>query len=154
MKLEAAKSITHLLGVSLLLSLCTLPLTAGTVVQQPDQAAAALREGRRLLKRGKSDQALGQLRTALNLYTTAKNNRGIAAANNELGDLYLRQGQYNVALDHYKKALEGFLGASQKQDVVTAAVGLADDRFNANLMLAKIGDINFRLGRIPEASAA
>ena len=36
---------------------------------------------------------------------------------------------------------------------MAAAVGL-DNQFNANLMLAKIGDINFRLGRIPEASAA
>jgi CHAT domain-containing protein/predicted negative regulator of RcsB-dependent stress response len=158
MKLEVANSVTHFLGIILLLGLCTFPLAAEVnarpVVQQPDQAAAALQQGRRLLKRGKSDQALGQLQTALNLYTAAKNNRGIAAAHNELGDLYLRQGQYNVALDHYKKAFEGFLGAAQKQDVVTAAVGLADDQFNSNLMLAKIGDINFRLGRIPEASAA
>jgi CHAT domain-containing protein/tetratricopeptide (TPR) repeat protein len=158
MKSEAARSITHFLGVSLVLSVCMFPLGAKTgaapVFQQPDQAAAALQQGRRLLKRGKSDQALGQLQTALNLYTSAKNNRGIAAAHNELGDLYLRQGQYNVALDHYKKAFDGFLGAAQKQDVLTAAVGLADDQFNANLMLAKIGDINFRLGRIPEASAA
>ncbi|MGI8899269.1 MAG: CHAT domain-containing protein, partial [Pyrinomonadaceae bacterium] len=158
MKFEAAKSITHFLGLTILLSLCALPLSsdivATPVTQQADQAATALKQGRRFLKRGKSDQALGQLRTALNLYTAAKNNRGIAAAHNELGDLYLRQGQYNVALDHYKKAFEGFIGAAQKQDVVTMAVGLADDQFNANLMLAKIGDINFRLGRIPEASAA
>lgn len=158
MKLEAGRSINHFLGLSLLLGLCTFPMTAkagpASVVQQPDQAATSLRQGRRLLKRGKSDQALGQLQTALNLYTAAKNNRGIAAAHNELGDLYLRQGQYNVALDHYKKAFEGFIGAAQKQDVVTAAVGVADDQFNSNLMLAKIGDINFRLGRIPEASAA
>jgi CHAT domain-containing protein/tetratricopeptide (TPR) repeat protein len=158
MKFEATKSITHFFGVTLLLGLCTLMLpsdiVATPVTQQADQAATALRQGRRLLKRGKSDQALGQLKTALNLYTAANNNRGIAAAHNELGDLYLRQGQYNVALDHYKKAFEGFIGAAQKQDVVTMAVGLADDQFNANLMLAKIGDINFRLGRIPEASAA
>jgi len=158
MKFEAAKSITYFLSVSLLLILSTVPLAAEVgatpVVQQADQATTALQQGRRLLKRGKSDQALGQLQTALNLYTAAKNNRGVAAAHNELGELYLRQGQYNVALDHYKKAFEGFLGAEQKQDVVTAAVGVADDRFNANLMLAKIGDINFRLGRIPEASAA
>ncbi|MCM3872895.1 MAG: CHAT domain-containing protein [Pyrinomonadaceae bacterium] len=158
MRIEVARCVTRFLGVSLLLGLCTFPVTAETgvapVVQQPDQAATALRQGRRLLKRGKSDQALVQFRTALNLYTAAKNNRGIAAANNELGDLYLRQGQYNVALDNYKKALEGFRGASQKQDAVTAAVGLGDDQFNANLMLAKIGDISFRLGRIPEASAA
>ena len=158
MNFEATKSITQFLGVSLLLGLCAFPLAADvgatTVVQQPDQAATALQQGRRLLKRGKSDQALGQLQTALSLYTAAKNNRGIAAAQNELGDLYLRQGQYNVALDHYLKAFEGFLDAERKQDLVTAAVGVADDRFNANLMLAKIGDTNFRLGRIPEASAA
>lgn len=158
MKLKAVRSITHFLGACLLLVLCTFPLAAEAgatpIVQQPDQASTALKQGRRLLKRGKSDQALGQLQTALNLYTAAKNNRGIAAAHNELGDLYLRQGQYNVALDHYKKAFDGFIGAAQKQDVVTAAVGLGDDQFNANLMLAKIGDINFRLGRIPEASAA
>ncbi|HYN25194.1 MAG TPA: CHAT domain-containing tetratricopeptide repeat protein [Pyrinomonadaceae bacterium] len=158
MNFEATKSITHFLGVSLLLGLCMLSLPSDTVAtpvtQQPDQAATALQQGRRLLKRGKSDQALGQLQTALNLYTAAKNNRGIAAAHNEFGDLYLRQGQYNVALDHYQKAFEGFVGAERKQDLVTAAVGVADDRFNANLMLAKIGDVNFRLGRISEASTA
>jgi tetratricopeptide (TPR) repeat protein len=76
-------------------------------MQQADQAGAALHEGRRLLKRGRADQALVQLRTALNLYTAAKNNSGIAATHNELGDLYLRQGQYQVALDNYQKALDG-----------------------------------------------
>ena len=134
------------------------------VVQQADQAGAALREGRRLLKRGKADQALGPLQTALKLYTASKNNHGIAAANNELGDLYLRQGQYNVALDHYKRALEGFVQGDKKQAEATAAASMvdsrlananiADDKFNANLMLAKIGDVNFRLGRLAEASAA
>jgi CHAT domain-containing protein/tetratricopeptide (TPR) repeat protein len=131
---------------------------------QTDQAASALQEGRRLLKRGKSDQALSQLQKALNLYTTAKNNHGIAATENELGDLYLRQGEYNVALDHYKHALEGFVDADKKNEQTTAAASLvdsrlananiADDKFNANLMLAKIGDVNFRLGRLAEASSA
>jgi CHAT domain-containing protein len=123
-------------------------------VQQTDQAGAALHEGRRLLKRGHADQALIQLQTALNLYVAAKNNGGAAAAHNELGDLYLRQGQYQVAIDHYQKALDGFMGAARKPDIVNAAVGLADDGFNANLMLAKIGDVNFRLGRMSEAMAA
>ena len=142
---------------------------AATSLQQRDQAAAALQEGRRLLKRGRSDQALIQLNTALSLYTSAKNNSGIAAAHNELGDLYLRQGQYSVALDHYQKALDGFLGAANKNEAVNApianaaipnsavanaAVSLADDKYNANLMLAKIGDVNFRLGKTSEALAA
>jgi CHAT domain-containing protein/tetratricopeptide (TPR) repeat protein len=117
-----------------------------------------------LLKRGKADQALGQLQTALKLYTAAKDNHGIAATNNELGDLYLRQGQYNVALDHYQRALEGFVLGDKKEAQAAAAASLvdsrlananiADDKFNANLMLAKIGDVNFRLGRLAEASSA
>ncbi len=82
--------------------------TPATNPQQSDQAGAALREGRRLLKRGQADKALIQLRNALNLYTAAKNNSGMAAAHNELGDLYMRQGQYQVALDNYQKALDGF----------------------------------------------
>jgi CHAT domain-containing protein len=122
--------------------------------QQTDQARTALHEGRRLLKRGHSDLALVQLRNALNLYTVAKNNSGMAAAHNELGDLYLRQGQPQVALDHYQKALDGFLAFDAKKDAVNAVVGLGDDKYNANLMLAKIGDVNFRLGKMPEASAA
>src|SRR5687767_3832441 len=150
------KSIGVVLSAALLVAPVMLPVQANTAsanVQQSDQAGAALREGRRLLKRGRADQALIQLRNALNLYTAVKNGSGVAAAHNELGDLYLRQGQYPVALENYQKALEGFL-AFEKKDVVNAAVGLGDDKFNANLMLAKIGDVNFRLGNTNEARSA
>lgn len=133
--------------------------------QQADQAGTALREGRRLLKRGHADQALVQLRNALNLYSAAKNNSGMAAAHNELGDLYMRQGQYQVALDHYQKALDGFIQGDNKEAVNTAAVSavapgaaplaaIGDDKYNANLMLAKIGDVNFRLGKTADARTA
>jgi CHAT domain-containing protein/predicted negative regulator of RcsB-dependent stress response len=145
-----------LCAAALLTGAATVPVSANTsttYVQQSDQASAALHEGRRLLKRGRADQALIQLRNALNLYTAAKNSSGVAAAHNELGDLYLRQGQYQVALDNYQKALEGF-SAFEKKDVAAAAMGLGDDKFNANLMLAKIGDVNFRLGKLDEARAA
>ena len=150
------KPIGVVLSAVLLVAPVTLPVQANTTaanVQQADSAGTALREGRRLLKRGRADQALIQLRNALNLYTAAKNSSGIAAAHNELGDLYLRQGQYPVALENYQKALDGFL-AFEKKDVVNAAVGLGDDNFNANLMLAKIGDVNFRLGNTNEARSA
>ncbi|HET7113582.1 MAG TPA: CHAT domain-containing tetratricopeptide repeat protein [Pyrinomonadaceae bacterium] len=149
------KFIALLVGVAMLGTPLTLPARANTpVVQQADQAGAALREGRRLLKRGRADQALVQLRNALNLYTSAKNNSGIAATHNELGNLYLRQGQYQIALDNYQKALDGFLAFDAKKAAADAMVGLGDDKFNANLMLAKIGEVNFRLGRIPESRAA
>src|SRR5215813_3483613 len=153
------KSLSFILGVGFLCAFFTQPSGATTTPVlvtpvQADQAGTALQEGRRLLKRGRSDQALVQLQTALNLYTTAKNNGGMAAAHNELGDLYLRQGQDQVALDHYGKALDGFMVGDKKPEMVNAAVGLADDKFNANLMLAKIGDVNFRLNRMSDATGA
>jgi CHAT domain-containing protein len=140
--------------------------------QQSDQPGTALREGRRLLKRGQADKALIQLRNALNLYTAARNNSGIAAAHNELGNLFLRQGQYQVALDHYQKAFDGFIAGDPKKDAVsagvasaaapaaataaasTAAAAVGDDKYNANLMLARMGEVNFRLGKTGDSKAA
>src|SRR5215207_54772 len=155
--------------IVLLLAVVLLVTPIAGFAQQTDNAGSALREGRRLLKRGHADQALIQLRNALNLYTTAKNNSGMAAAHNELGDLYMRQGQYQVALDNYQKALDGFfLGDTNKQAVNTAvasavapaagaaagaAAAMGDDKYNANLMLAKIGDVNYRLGKTAESRA-
>ena len=141
---------------------------------QTDQAGSALQQGRKLLKRGQTAEALGHLQTALNLYTTSKNARGIGAAHNELGDLYLRQGQHKVALEHFQKAYQALSGAAVQEQQAGAAAGGAASRvagsdasaateaaasasntsFNANLVLAKIGDTNFRLGRLSEASAA
>jgi len=143
-------------------------------MQQPDQAGTALQEGRRLLKRGKADQALGQLQTALNLYTAGKNRKGIAAAHIELGDLYLRQGQNKTALDHYQQAydaLTGVLGQEQKEaaaagsaarmvpsskagSAVDTAASASDTGFNSQLLLAKIGDTNYQLGELSNAAAS
>ena len=163
--------------IAVLLMAPALSATASTATtsvspQQTDSAGTALHEGRRLLKRGQADKALVQLRNALNLYTAAKNNSGMAAAHNELGNLYLRQGQYQVALDHYQKALDGFMAPDPKKDAVnagvasavapaaataaagTAAAAVGDDKYNANLMLAKMGEVNFRLGKNADAKAA
>jgi len=142
--------------------------------QQPDQAGNALQEGRRLLKRGKADQALGRLQTALSLYTASNNRKGIAAAHNELGDLYLRQGQNKTALDHYQHAydaLSGAVGQEQKNaaaadtaarmvpsaragQAVDTAASASDTGFNAKLLLAKIGDTNYQLGELRSAAAS
>jgi CHAT domain-containing protein len=141
-------------------------------VQQNDPAAA-LNRGRTLLRQGHADQALGYLETALNLYTQTNNSRGIAATEDGFGDLYMVQGQYKVALDHYQKAYQAFVAArgqdEKSQGAANALAGqagstagaaaetatsLSDNGFNANLMLAKIGDTNYRLGRMSEASSA
>jgi len=146
----------------------------GSAISAPQtEASGALSRGRTLLKQGHADQALGHLQTALRLYTQTNDQRGIAAARDGLGDLYLIQGQYTVALDHYQKAYEAFAVASSKDQQTEAvastvanragstaaaatgtAAGTADNGFNANLMLAKIGDTSYRLGQLANASAA
>ena len=180
MKSSTKRFSALLLSTSLCCSLATTTFSndiAGAIaspVQQIDQAGAALNEGRRLLKRGKADQALGQLQTALNLYTTANNRKGIAAAHNELGDLYLRQGQNKTALAHYQQAHDALTGAVIQEQKNAAAAGTAarmvpsskagtavdtaasasDTGFNAQLLLAKIGDTNYRLGELRTAAAS
>ena len=140
--------------------------------QQTDPNSA-LSRGRSLLKQGHADQALGYLETALSLYTQSNNPRGVAAAEDGLGDLYLIQGQYKVALDHYQKAYEAFVVARGKDQTDAAAANtvasragstasaatqtagsMADNGFNANLMLAKMGDTNYRLHRLTEAATS
>jgi CHAT domain-containing protein/tetratricopeptide (TPR) repeat protein len=147
--------------------------TGETDTQQGDQAGAALSRGRGLLKQGHADQALGYLETALKMFTQANNRRGIAASHDGLGDLYLIQGQYEVALDHYQKAYQAFTGAQEKDKETGAAAntaaskaggtasaltqtatGVAANGFNANLMLAKIGDTYYHFGRWSDAGAA
>src|SRR5438045_5829699 len=122
------------MGIFLAVILLVTPLAYG---QQTDQAGAALREGRGLLKRGQADKALIQLRNALNLYTTAKNNSGMAATHNELGDLFMRQGQYQVALEHYQQAFDGFMAGGKKDAVNTAAVSAVAP---AAAPIAAVGD--------------
>jgi CHAT domain-containing protein len=135
--------------------------------------STSLSRGRALLKQGHADQALPLLESALNSFKQTNNARGIAAAEDALGDLYLIQGQYKVALDHYKSAHQSFVVASGKdQTSASAANSVAsragstasaatetaastlDNGFNANLMLAKIGDTNYRLGQMSDASTA
>ncbi|HWT00995.1 MAG TPA: CHAT domain-containing protein [Pyrinomonadaceae bacterium] len=114
----------------------------------------ALKQGRALLKRGKADQALAQLQTALNGFKQAGNNKGVAASNDALGDLYLRQGQYAVAVKYYQDAHAAFGQAAGQQSGVETVLGMPDNEYNAKLMLAKVGEANYRAGKVSEASAA
>jgi CHAT domain-containing protein len=130
------------------------PHTSIEPAQQDAQAANALKQGRIQLQRGHSDQALVNLQNALNLFKAANNAKGVAAANDALGDLYVRQGQYAVAVKYYGDAHDAFLQAVSKQGALETSFGMPDNEFNANLMLAKIGDTNYRMGKTAEASSA
>ncbi|MFY9618516.1 MAG: CHAT domain-containing protein [Pyrinomonadaceae bacterium] len=143
------------------------------VAQAQADPSAALSTGRSLLKQGHADRALNHLQSALTLYTQTNNQRGIAAARDALGDLYLVQGQLKVALEHYEKAFDAFTTAANKDQKTQAATSsvasragtttgaaaetaasTADNGFNANLMLAKIGDTSYRMGDLAKAGAA
>ncbi len=123
----------------------------GPVAQQVD-FITALRQGRALLKRGKADQALPLLETALKLATEANHPREMAAAHDTLGDLYTRQGQYETALTHYQKAREGFQATATQEAPLKRVVGIGDSAYNSDLMLAKIGDTNIRMSKFTEAA--
>jgi CHAT domain-containing protein/tetratricopeptide (TPR) repeat protein len=175
MKLRNAFLVSVFAGSLIFIStqLFTTGARALSVDAQQNDPGAALSRGRTLLRQGHADQALGYLETALNLYTQTNNPRGIAATEDGFGDLYMIQGQYKVALDHYQKAYQSFVtarGEDEKSGAAANAVAgragstagaaaetatsLSDNGFNANLMLAKIGDTNYRLGRMSEASSA
>jgi CHAT domain-containing protein len=139
-----------------LTSVAPLARAATGATEPPDspQATEALRQGRTLLKRGRADQALPLLENALKLYTAANDPRGEAAAHDALGDLYSRQGQYARALDHFKKAQQNFTEAEAKTNAVAKAAGFSDNSFNADLMLAKVGETYFRMGDVQQSGAA
>lgn len=164
---QKLKPLTYLLSFSLIstiipgsafatLNTRTEPATNISLTEpapQAVQAAQALKQGRALLKRGKADLALVQLQNALSQFKQGGNTKGIAAANDALGDLYVRQGQYNVAVKFYQDAHAAFREAASKQGAVESTFGMPDNEFNANLMLAKIGDTQYRMGNISESSA-
>jgi CHAT domain-containing protein len=114
--------------------------SAAPLLPVQGDAKAKLDQGRKLLKLGKADQALGLLEQALKQFESASDQKGVAVARDALGDLYNRQGQYSVALSHYQKARDAYTSHS--------------DTYNANLMLAKVGDMYFRSGNLQESRNA
>ena len=124
---------------------------------QADGAGAELAKGKTFLRRGKAAEALVHLNKALALYQQAKQSGGEAAAHDLLGELYERQGRYDIALEHFKKAHEIFSNKASEVSasrLVASAVVANFDLYHANLMLAKVGNMHYRQGDIPAASAA
>ncbi|MDQ3586448.1 MAG: CHAT domain-containing protein [Acidobacteriota bacterium] len=145
-------------GVSPLLAAPTrsAPPPASVRAQGPPaaQGADALRQGRRLLRRGRTDQALPLLENALKLAKESGAAGAQARAFDALGDLYALLGQHAVALKHYQSAHENFLAAEAKEGLLQKAVGIGENKFNSELMLAKIAETHYRLGNNSESASA
>jgi CHAT domain-containing protein len=142
-------SISCLLAASLLFTFVTLPIETlanrlyraqGAKTVDTSQAASLLSKARSLMRQSNGEQALVLLEDALKQFTAAGDSKGAAAANDALGDLYSRQGQYDVALQRYKDANQGFKNAR--------------DDYDASLMLAKIGEMQFRRGKLEDSRYA
>ncbi|HEX7317768.1 MAG TPA: CHAT domain-containing tetratricopeptide repeat protein [Pyrinomonadaceae bacterium] len=138
-------------------------------------AGAERDRGRELLRRGRAAEALVHLENALKAFTQSGDRSGEASTRDLLGELYERQGRYDLAQDHYTRAqnlyASGSKGAAPDAppggrlpggrvvaDVsrgATAAAGLsaAESAYNARLMLAKIGNMLYRRGDYDNARA-
>lgn len=113
--------------------------------EQVKQAWAEFKLGRALLGQGNSAKALIHLDNALQLFQQADERRGKAAAHDLLGELYERQGNYDAALKHFSTARQIFAGRTSQKEKKPLSP------YDADLMLAKIGRMNYRLGNINEA---
>jgi Uncharacterized protein conserved in bacteria len=121
------------------------PSTAATQIgKEPTGGADAEREaGRRALRGGKAGTALVHLENALKLYSQGGDKSGEAATHDLLGELYEQQGSYRVALEHFVSALKLYAEPHAKAG-----------EYNANLMLAKIGNMYYRQGDLESARGA
>lgn len=129
-----------------------------TTVTQANQPASTdarqtLERGKALFKRGRAGEALPLLESALQAYTAKADDNGAAAAHDALGELYERQGQYKVALSHYRSAHASFVKAESKTGALEV-LGIGGQPYNSNLMLAKIGNTYIRMNDLSQARSS
>jgi CHAT domain-containing protein len=124
---------------------------------RPAQTGGAFDEreqGRALLRRGKAAEALIHLERALKAFQQSGDRVGEASTLDLLGELYERQGRYDTALRNYEGAYEIYavMAANERgQNALEGALSTQEGTYNANLMLAKIGQMHYRSG---DANAA
>jgi CHAT domain-containing protein/tetratricopeptide (TPR) repeat protein len=153
----------------LLITSLTLGVAASSSESPKAESASVERaRGRELLQRGRAAEALVHLENALKAFRQSGDKSGEASTRDLLGELYERQGRYDLAQEHYTVAQNlyaaGTRGPAQPPspgvtlpggrvtaDVsqgASAAAGLSAEAsaYNARLMLAKIGSMLYRRG--------
>jgi CHAT domain-containing protein len=153
--------------VTLALVFCAAPpglaRAAASAVETSTEAAQAggaveeREQGRALLHRGKAGEALIHLERALKSFQQAGDRSGEASTRDLMGELYERQGQYEVALQNYDAAYDLYaaLAAEEgRQGQLAGALSTQESAYNSNLMLAKIGQMYYRRGDADRAREA
>src|SRR5687767_2418584 len=96
------------LALVLVASLTLSGARVAPVAAAPQSAGASSEreQGRVLLRRGRAAEALVHLERALQAFRQSNDRTGEASTQDLLGELYDRQGRYDLAFQHYKAALE------------------------------------------------
>ena len=105
-------------------------------------AADEREKGRALLRRGRAAEALVHLERALRLFEEEDRKLGAASTRDLLGELFERQGRYDLALEHYEAARAAYAETAAREERQGALVGALTARegaYNANLLLARSG---------------
>src|SRR5919202_566073 len=126
-------------------------------VPQAGGAADEREQGRALLHRGKAGEALIHLERALRAFQAAGDKSGEASTRDLMGELYERQGRYDVALQNYNAAYDLYAAlalAESRQGQLASALSTQENAYDSNLMLAKIGQMYYRRGDADRARAA
>lgn len=117
----------------------TRPTPTATPTGGQGSARDKLEQGRNPLAHFKFYAALAPLTEALKSYKSGGDMNGIGVTSDALGDLYLEEGQYEVALGYFQSARQAFVANKEM--------------LNASLMISKIGETYLLLDNIAEAKA-
>jgi CHAT domain-containing protein/tetratricopeptide (TPR) repeat protein len=121
------------------LNLVVGPVTQPTPTSGQGSARDKLEQGRNLLANFKFYAALAPLSEALRSYKSNGDMNGIGVTSDALGDLYLQEGQYEVALGYFQSARQAFVTNKEL--------------LNASLLTSKIGETYLLLDNLAEAKA-
>ena len=127
--------------------------------------------GRALLQRGRAAEALVLLESARKAFEQSGDKSGQASTEDLLGELFERQGRYDLALKHYVAAQRLYAETAEKgggrpptipggraqaaNRVVSTASELSAEEtiYNARLLIAKVGHMLYRRGDFAGAGA-
>jgi signal transduction histidine kinase/ActR/RegA family two-component response regulator len=89
------------------------------------QGKTRLGIGQIYLQQGNEENALTNLNRSLEYFNEEKNNDGVAEVNKCLGDLYVTRKIYGKAKDHFKAAMDIWIGQGQQQKAadISAYIG-------------------------------
>jgi CHAT domain-containing protein len=130
---------------------------SSSAVQQAGDGVGEREQGRALLHRGKAGEALVHLERALKSFQQAGDRAGEASTRDLTGELYERQGRYDIALQNYNAAYDIYSAlalSESRQGQLAGALSTQENAYNSNLMLAKIGQMQYRRGDADAARAA